>query len=99
MLPMARMGDITYGICTAHSPSPITVTGMIISSQMRVLVNGMPAATMIDMVIGTCGHTGTIISGSGTVLIGGLPAARLTDTFVGSYSGTIISSSGTVFCA
>lgn len=52
-----------------------------------VLIGGMPAARVGDMV--TCvGPPDTIILGSSTVLIGGMPAARMGDST--AHGGTLI---------
>lgn len=98
MVPTARLMDTTFGVCTGHK-HPISASGYVITSQVKVLINGMPAARMIDTVIASCGHTGTIIGGSGKVFINGIPSARAGDSFVGTYSGTITGGSGNVFCA
>jgi uncharacterized Zn-binding protein involved in type VI secretion len=97
MLPAARMLDTVVGICSSHPPSPIPAVGMIYPSQSTILINGLPAARMMDIVITGCGHTGIIISGTPTVLINGLPAASLMGTVVGSFTGTIINGSSNVF--
>jgi uncharacterized Zn-binding protein involved in type VI secretion len=52
-----------------------------------VMIGGMPAATVGDML--TCtGPPDTIIMGSSTVLIGGKPAARMGDST--AHGGVII---------
>lgn len=96
MLPATRMLDIAIGVCVGHTP-PIPAVGMVFPSQFTVLINGLPAATMFDTVITSCGHTGIILSGSPTVLINGLPAANLLGSVVGTFSGTILSGSSNVF--
>jgi len=98
MISASRMMDSTFGICTAHK-DPIAVGGFIITSQANVLINGMPAARMMDIALASCGHTGTLIGGSGKILIGGIPSIRMGDSFTGSYSGTVTGGSGNVFCA
>jgi len=57
---------------------PITGPGVAV-----VLIGGMPASVVGDMVSGTV-CVGAITVGSPTVLIGGRPAARLTSTVVGT---------------
>ena len=52
-----------------------------------VLIGGMPAARVGDMLVCT-GPPDSIIKGSATVLIGGMPAARMGDTT--AHGGTII---------
>jgi uncharacterized Zn-binding protein involved in type VI secretion len=52
-----------------------------------VLIGGMPAARVGDMLVCT-GPPDTIIAGSATVLIGGAPAARLGDST--AHGGTIV---------
>ena len=48
MLPVARMGDIVVGICKCHK-TPISTSGIIMPSQSTVLVNGLPAARIVDI--------------------------------------------------
>ena len=65
-----------------HVGGPIMPPG-----EPTVLIGGMPAARLGDMV--TCtGPPDTIIKGSATVMIGGKPAARLGDST--AHGGTII---------
>jgi uncharacterized Zn-binding protein involved in type VI secretion len=64
------------------------VGGPIVSpGAPKVLIGGLPAARMTDMV--TCvGPPGTIVAGSPKVLIGGMPAARLGDST--AHGGSIV---------
>jgi uncharacterized Zn-binding protein involved in type VI secretion len=75
--PAARVGDITVTGDTITGPGVPTV-----------LILGMPASVMGDLVAGNV-CTGAITLGSPTVLIGGRPAARITSqvTGVNPYSG------------
>lgn len=75
--PAARVGDTTATGDTITGPGVATV-----------LIGGMPAAVMGDLVAGNA-CTGAITVGSPTVLIGGRPAARVTSqvTGVNPYSG------------
>lgn len=52
-----------------------------------VLVGGLPAATLGDMLV-CAGGPDTIIKGSATVLIGGKPAARMGDNT--AHGGVIV---------
>jgi uncharacterized Zn-binding protein involved in type VI secretion len=70
--PAARVGD------TTASGDTITGPGM-----PTVLIGGMPASVMGDMVQGPTCTTGNIVMGSMTVLIGNKPAARVSSTVVG----------------
>jgi len=98
MLPIARMGDMTIGVCTNHR-YPQTEYGYIITSQMTVIANGLPVARVCDMAITYAGcGTGIIISGSNKVFVSGLPMARMGSQFVGTYTGTVIGGAGTIFC-
>jgi len=77
MPPAARVTDMhTCPMVTGlvpHVGGPVLPTGC-----PTVLIGGMPAARLGDMV--TCvGPPDTIIKGSPTVIIGGMPAARLGD--------------------
>ena len=75
--PAARVGDVTV--------TGDTITGPGVPN---VLIGGMPASVMGDLVAGNA-CTGAITMGSATVLIGGRPAARMTSqvTGVNPYSG------------
>ena len=84
--PAARLTDMH--VCpmmtgpVPHVGGPITGPGA-----PTVLIGGMPAARMGDLV--TCvGPPDTIVAGSPTVLIGGQPAARMGDSC--AHSGTIV---------
>ena len=70
--PAARVGDMTV------TGDPITGPGV-----PTVLIAGMPASVMGDLVSGTV-CVGAITMGSPTVLIGGRPAARLTSQVTGA---------------
>lgn len=75
--PAARVGDVTVTGDTITGPGVATV-----------LIGGLPAAVMGDLVAGNA-CTGAITMGSPTVLIGGRPAARVTSqvTGVNPYTG------------
>lgn len=66
------------------------VSGPCVST---VLIGGMPAAVMGDMLV-CAGPPDTIVTGSGTVLIGGRPAARVGD--MTAHGGVIVVGSLTV---
>lgn len=90
--PAARVTDMhvcpMITLTVPHVGGPIMPPG-----DPTVLIGGMPAARMGDMVICT-GPPDTIIGGSATVLIGGKPAARMTDTT--AHGGTIVAGLATV---
>lgn len=72
----ARVGDSTTHGGSVAGPGVPTV-----------LIGGMPAAVMSDMIVcpmmypGPAPHVGgPVVAGSATVLIGGKPAARVTDS-------------------
>ena len=74
--PAARLTDMTA------TADPITGPGV-----PTVLIGGLPAAVMGDLVSGlVC--VGSITMGSPTVLIGGRPAARLGSTVTGVHAVT-----------
>ncbi|ACE06426.1 MAG: PAAR domain-containing protein [Candidatus Amoebophilus sp.] len=60
-------------------PIPHAAGGVIIKGCPTVMINGLPAARVTDMLqcAGPPPHPDTIVMGSTTVLIGGLPAARM----------------------
>ena len=69
------------------------VGGPIVTGCFTVLIGGMPAARVTDMVICT-GPPDTIAMGSTTVMIGGMQAARLGD--MTAHGGVIVTGDFTV---
>lgn len=88
----ARIGD--NHVCPMVTALVPHVGGPIIGPGVpTVLIAGMPAAVLGDMV--TCvGPPDSIILGSATVMIGGKPAARMGDST--AHGGTIILGAPTV---
>lgn len=86
MPPAARAGDMhvcpmVTGV-VPHVGGPVLPPGC-----PTVLIGGMPAARVGDML--TCtGPPDSIIMGSSTVMIGGAPAARLGDST--AHGGTVV---------
>jgi uncharacterized Zn-binding protein involved in type VI secretion len=85
-MPAARLTDMhvcpMVTVLVPHVGGPITAPGAPV-----VLIGGMPAARVGDMV--TCvGPPDAIVLGSFTVLIGGQPAARLGD--MTAHGGSIV---------
>jgi uncharacterized Zn-binding protein involved in type VI secretion len=86
MPPAARLTDMhvcpmVTGV-VPHVGGPISGPGI-----PTVLIGGMPAAVVGDMLVCT-GPPDVIVKGSATVLIGGKPAARMGDTT--AHGGSII---------
>lgn len=71
-----------------HVGGPVTGPGV-----PTVLVGGMPAAVVGDMLVCT-GPPDVIVKGSATVLIAGKPAARMGDST--AHGGTIVAGLPTV---
>ena len=92
MPPAARITDMH--VCPMFTGVVPHVGGPIIGPGVpTVLISGMPAAVVGDMV--TCvGPPDTIVMGSGTVLIGGIPAVRMGDST--AHGGTIVAGAPTV---
>lgn len=65
-----------------HVGGPVSGPG-----QPNVLIGGLPAARVGDMLV-CVGPPDTIVKGSATVLIGGMPAARMGDTT--AHGGSIV---------
>ena len=82
----ARVGDMH--VCPMVNGTVPHVGGPVMPPGCpTVLIGGMPAARVGDMLVCT-GPPDTIIKGSATVLIGGMPAARMGDTT--AHGGTIV---------
>lgn len=86
MPPAARLTDMH--VCPMFS-GPVPHVGGPVSGPgvPTVLIGGMPAATVGDMLV-CAGPPDVIVKGSATVLIGGKPAARMGDTT--AHGGTIV---------
>ncbi len=89
MPPAARITD--FHECPMASPDvpPIPHVGgpVVGPGEPTVLIQGLPAARVGDMLICT-GPPDTIIKGSSSVMIGGMPAARMGDPT--AHGGTIM---------
>lgn len=78
MPPAARIGDMH--VCPLSSGPVPHVGGPVVGPSVpNVLIGGMPAAVLGDLLVCT-GPPDTIVKGSATVLIGGKPAARMGDS-------------------
>lgn len=88
-LPVARLNDLTTGICSAHSTGPIPAVGYVASAAATVTAEGIPVARLGDTVISACGHTGIIASASPSVFAEGAPVARVSDTHSGAFTGQL----------
>ncbi len=82
--PAARVGDLTV------TGDPITGPGA-----PNVLIGGMPAARLGDLVSGAA-CVGAITLGSGTVMIAGQPAARVGDAVSGAHPASGVTVATTV---
>ncbi|NCU05503.1 MAG: type VI secretion protein [Chitinophagaceae bacterium] len=88
----ARVGDMH--VCPMVNGTVPHVGGPVMPPGCpTVLIGGMPAARVGDMLVCT-GPPDTIIKGSATVMIGGMPAARMGDTT--AHGGTIVAGCPTV---
>jgi uncharacterized Zn-binding protein involved in type VI secretion len=83
-LPAAKVGDMTATGDAITGPGAPTV-----------MIMGMPACVMGDMVSGAA-CVGSIIMGSPTVLIAGRPAVRMSDPVTGVNPATGVPVSTTV---
>ncbi len=71
-----------------HVGGPVLPPGSV-----NVLIGGLPAASMGDMLV-CAGGPDSIVGGSGTVFINGKPAARMSD--ITAHGGVIVSGCVTV---
>jgi uncharacterized Zn-binding protein involved in type VI secretion len=91
MPPAARLTDMH--VCPMVTGVVPHVGGPISAGCATVLIAGMPAARVGDMLV-CVGPPDTIAKGSATVLIGGMPAARLGD--LTAHGGSIVLGAPTV---
>ncbi len=86
MAMAARVGDMH--VCPMSTgPVPHVGGPALPPGEVTVLIGGMPALRLGDMLICT-GPPDTVIMGSGTVMIGSMPAARMGDGT--AHGGSII---------
>jgi len=90
-LPAARITD--FHVCPMVDGVVPHVGGPVILGDFTVLIEGLPAARIGDLLI-CVGPPDVIMTGVANVLIGGMPAARLTDTTV--HGGVIVMGAFTV---
>ncbi len=83
----------SYHSCPASSGPVPHVGGPVTVGSPTVLIGGLPAARLGDM-MSCCGPPDTIIMGSPTVLINGKPAARMGDS--SAHGGKIVAGVATV---
>lgn len=87
MSAAARVGDMHTCPMVNPGGSPHVGGPVLPAGCPTVLIGGMPAARVGDML--TCaGPPDTIVAGSGTVMIGGMPAARMGDST--AHGGSIV---------
>ncbi len=90
--PAARVTDM-HTCVMFTGPVPHVGGPIIPPAMINVLIGGLPAARVSDMLI-CVGPPDTIVKGSSTVLIGKLPAARIGDQT--AHGGVIITGMPTV---
>ncbi|WP_343671758.1 PAAR domain-containing protein [Chitinophaga sp.] len=93
MPPAARIADMHT--CPMVNPGPVPHVGGPVTGPgvPTVLIGGMPAAVVGDILVCT-GPPDTIVKGSVTVFIGGRPAARMGDNT--AHGGVIVAGLPTV---
>lgn len=92
MTAVAINGSYCVGTCKHPShTSPIPMTGYVLCSRPNFTVYGDFLAQVGDTVIGQCGHSGIIMDGSPTITYQSVQFARVGSSFVGDFSGTVIS--------
>jgi len=94
-----RLGDIAVGICVCkpHSPPPIGMIAVVVTSSSDVSTNNKGTARCADIGITPCGHVGIILSCSGDVITNGRGTARSGDVLVGCFNGVIATCSGDTY--
>lgn len=88
---LSRTGDIGIGTCPCHQ-TPVSYTTIFISSNPNVTVDGIPAITVGDIGISTCGHSTIALSGAGNSSINSKPPHRVGD--VGQNCGAYVTITG-----
>lgn len=87
----ARISDMHT--CPLSTPNPHVGGPIIGPGAVNVLIGGMPAAVVGDLLV-CAGPPDSIVKGSATVLIGGKPAARQGDQT--AHGGVIVAGTPTV---
>lgn len=89
MPPIARIGDMSVGVCVCHNP-PIPMVGFIITGSGDTPTENSPTARLNDISLASCGHTGIIVTGASKTNVNNRPMARLTDLTVGCFISVIV---------
>ena len=98
VLPTARVGDRTCGVCSHPSHLiPISIGGVIVTGSTNSFCNGLPIARIGDTVMSYCGHTGHIVTGSMQTFFQALNVAKVGDKTAGVYVATIVQGSPNTF--
>lgn len=90
--PAARIGD--NHVCPQVTSKVPHAGGAIVAGSPNVLINGIPASRMGDMML-CVGPPDSIAGGSASVFINGSPAARMGDP--SAHGGVIVMGSANVF--
>lgn len=79
---LARIGDLTVGVCICHDPT-IPMVGFIVSGSPDVNVENRPQSRIGDIVVGACGHVGILVTGAARTRVNNRPPCRVGDQTTG----------------
>jgi uncharacterized Zn-binding protein involved in type VI secretion len=96
MPAVARLNDMSVGVCSCHK-SPISTVGFVITTSPDVFANDLGIARIGDLILASCGHIGIIISGSSIVFSNSINVSRIGDSTVGCFVSTIVTGSPNTF--
>jgi uncharacterized Zn-binding protein involved in type VI secretion len=96
MPAVARLNDMSTGVCSCHK-DPISTVGFVITTSPDVFANSLGIARIGDIILASCGHIGIIVTGSSSVFANSINLSRIGDTTVGCFVSTIITGSSDVF--
>jgi uncharacterized protein YcbK (DUF882 family) len=91
----SRLTDIWVGICCCHNdPTCIGMSGPIITASSNAAAGNLMQSRLLDLTMGSCGHTGNIVSASPTVYANGRGKARIGSVVTGCNIGTVVTGHG-----
>lgn len=95
MSSQSRLTDLWTGRCCCHNdPDCRDMTGPIITASENGISGGLAQARLVDITIGSCGHTGRIVTCSSTAILNSRGKARIGDLVTGCNIGVIVTGNG-----
>ena len=87
-LSIARVGDISVGVCFCHD-SPVVTIAVLIPNQSLVYSENRNIITLGSLGLTSCGHITVVTTSSSLSYVNGIGIARVSDGTIGCMIGNI----------